>query len=279
MGVVAVPDPRLEKLAAIVKPEKIVPTTIEFVDIAGLVKDAHKGEGLGNQFLAKIREVDAICFVVRAFEDPHVSHVHGRVDPKEDLEVLKLELGLADEQMKERNPTNPDLPRLMLLAKPQIVVVNVDEKTLQKIGNGEWRMENFGLAEQAIPISAKVEGELAALSDQEQGEYLDSLGVKESGLIRVIHEAFRILNLITFFTVNEKEAHAWTVKRGAKAPEAAGKVHSDFAKHFIRAEVIPWDAFVAFNGELGAREHGKMRIEGKEYVVKDGDAIFFRTGA
>jgi small GTP-binding protein len=273
VGVVAVPDHRLDKLAAIAKPEKVTPTTIEFVDIAGLVKGAHKGEGLGNQFLAKIREVDAICFVVRAFEDANVSHVHGKVDPKEDLEVLQLELGLSDEQMKEKNLGNPDLPRLMLLAKPQIVVANVGEQALASFDPAK-----FGLPGHTIPVSAKVEAELATLPDAERQEYLDQLGVSEPGLARVIREAYRVLGLVTFFTVGLKEVRAWTVRKGETAPVAAGKVHSDFQKHLIRAEVISFDDYVRLGGEQQAKQTGKMRVEGKEYVVKDGDIIYFRVG-
>ena len=273
IGVVAVPDERLGKLAAIAKPEKVTPTTIEFVDIAGLVKGAHKGEGLGNQFLAKIREVDAICFVVRAFEDPHVSHVHGKVNPKEDLEVLQLELGLADEQVKEENPSNPDLPRLMLLDKRQLTVANLGESALKSFNPAQ-----FGLPDHAIPVSAKVEAELATLAADEQREYLDHLGIAEPGLNRVIREAYRVLGLVTFFTAGPKEVRAWTVERGSTAPEAAGKIHSDFQAHFIRAEVITFDDYVAQGGEQGAKQAGKMRIEGKEYVVSDGDVIYFRVG-
>jgi ribosome-binding ATPase YchF (GTP1/OBG family) len=277
IGVVVIPDSRLEKLAEIVKPAQVIPATIEFVDIAGLVKGAHKGEGLGNQFLAKIREVDAVCFVLRAFTDPNVPSPYGQVDPKEDLEILRLELGLSDEQVKERNPKNPDLARLMLIAKPQVIVANVDEKMLFKLTT-DYRLltTKFGLPGETIPVCAKVEAELAEFPHDEKQQYLETLGVSEPGLNRLIRQAYRTLGLVTFYTYNEKEARAWTVTAGNKAPEAAGQIHSDFQKGFVRAEVITFPDFVAHSGELGAKEAGKMRIEGKNYVVRDGDIIYFR---
>jgi ribosome-binding ATPase YchF (GTP1/OBG family) len=276
VGIVAVPDPRLEQLTDLVKPEKVTPATVEFVDIAGLVKGAHKGEGLGNQFLAKIREVDAVCFVVRSFTDPKVTHVHGKVDPKEDLEVLKLELGLSDEQMKEKHADNPDLARMMLLSKPQIVVANVDE---QQIANSKSRIADLGLPDHTIPISAKVEAELGNLSDEERTSYLKELGLSEPGLNRLIREAFQVLDLIVFYTAGPKEVRAWPVKNGAKAPEAAGEIHTDFEKGFIRAEVIDFDDYISLGGETKSKQAGKMRVEGKDYQVKDGDIIYFRVSA
>ncbi|RJR31208.1 redox-regulated ATPase YchF [Candidatus Parcubacteria bacterium] len=306
VGVVAVPDERLEKLAIMSKSEKIVPTTIEFVDIAGLVKDAHKGEGLGNQFLANIREVDAILEVVRQFEDKNVTHVAGKVDPQSDKETIDLELIFADMQTlekrlakvsrdakgdnKEAREALPILEKLktgfesgkpareivteekekllikdlnLLTIKPIIYVLNVDEdKILQET--------DF------ITISAKIESELAELSPQEAESFLKELSLDSSGLDKIIKKSYEILDLITFITTGPMETKAWTIKKGAKAPQAAGVIHTDFEKGFIRAEIINWMDLLDCGSETIAKEKGLIRLEGKEYVMQDGDVAHFR---
>ncbi len=322
VGEVAVPDPRLERIAAIASSRDVVPTRISFVDIAGLVRGASKGEGLGNQFLANIREVDAIVHVLRCFEDADITHVEGSVDPLRDAEIIETELMLADleslerrlpllekkaatgdkeakaevavmhkavEQLREGRPARmaaigeeemPRFRRLQLLtAKPVLYVCNVDEDTLAEGGNELVRqVEDKAAREGAgtVMIAAALEEQLAQLSDEEQREYLESLGLEEPGLNRLIRAGYGLLDLITFFTAGPKEARAWTVRRGATAPEAAGVIHSDFQKGFIRAEVISHDDYVSLGGEAAAREAGKLRLEGKDYVVQDGDVMHFR---
>lgn len=309
VGVVEVPDQRLQTLSTISKSEKIISTTIEFVDIAGLVKNAHQGEGLGNQFLANIREVDAIAQVVRAFKDPNVIHVSGEVDPKGDTEVINLELVMADlstvekrlATVKPRLKTGQDktavqqvatLEKLqralqagqairdvaledddlsythelqLLTAKPVLYVINTDE--------GGSAPQNIN---PSISVSAKLEAELADLPITEARVMLTELGLNESGLDKLIHASYKLLNLITFFTSGPMESRAWTVTQGSKAPQAAGVIHTDFEKGFIRAEIIAYDDFVNYHGELGARDAGKLRLEGKEYIVADGDVVHFR---
>jgi ribosome-binding ATPase len=321
VGRVAVPDPRLDKLAAIVPSDKIVPTQLEFVDIAGLVKGASKGEGLGNQFLANIREVDAIAHVLRCFEDGDVTHVAGNIDPVRDAEIVETELMLADlDSLEKRLPAlekrakggdkdaaaeaplvkkaldalrdgrpargvpltadeRPVFQRLQLItAKPMMYVLNVDEASAAT-GNAHSAKaltyaEERGML--AVVISAAIEAEVAQLPAEEQAEFLTSLGLSETGLTRVVRAGYRLLDLVTFFTVGPKEARAWTVRREARAPEAAGVIHTDFEKGFIRAETIAYDDYISLKGESGARDAGKLRLEGKEYAVKDGDVFHFR---
>jgi GTP-binding protein YchF len=321
VGEVGVPDPRLDALAAIGRSAAATPTRLTFVDIAGLVRGASKGEGLGNQFLAHIREVDAVAYVLRCFEDPDVAHVEGRIDPIADAETVETELMLADLESLERRreplvkkaqvgekeaksqltlidralelvragkparlakltaEEEPGYRALQLLtAKPVVYVCNVDEASAAE-GNSMSRAvgERAG-AEDAgcVVISAKIEAEFAALPAEERDAFLHHLGLQEAGLNRLIREGYRVLGLITFFTVGPKEARAWTVARGTKAPRAAGAIHTDFEKGFIRAETIAYGDFVALGGEVPAKEAGKMRLEGKDYVVKDGDVIHFR---
>ncbi|MEK7189315.1 MAG: redox-regulated ATPase YchF, partial [Patescibacteria group bacterium] len=309
VGVVAVPDERLDKLAQISKSEKTIPTTIEFVDIAGLVKGSHKGEGLGNKFLANIREVDAVAHVVRNFKDGKVTHVENRVDPESDEAIIMLELAMADLATVERrlkderskaksgdksavlaagalekikaeldNGTpargadligaeKESVRELSLItAKPMLRVLNVDESEAAR----EPKQAN------EVIISAKIESELAELPPEDARSMMADLGLQASGLDRLITASYGLLNLITFFTSGPKETRAWTVENGSTAPQAAGKIHTDFEKGFIRAEVISWQDFVELGGEHGAKEKGKMRLEGKEYVVKDGDVCYFR---
>ena len=321
VGEVAVPDARLEKLAEIAQSAQVVPTRITFVDIAGLVRGASKGEGLGNQFLANIREVDAIVHVLRCFEDEDITHVEGGVDPLRDAEIIETELMLADlESLEKRVPMlekkaatgdkeakaelsviNPALAQLregrparladigdelrprfrrlqLLTAKPVLYACNVDEDSLPE-GN-EWVEKVRAKAAEegagVVVIAAALEEQLAQLDDGEQREYLESVGLEEPGLARLIRAGYGLLDLITFFTAGPKEARAWTVKRGATAPEAAGVIHTDFQRGFIRAEVISYDDYVACGGEAGARDAGKLRQEGKDYVVQDGDVMHFR---
>lgn len=312
VGVVAVPDERLETIAAIAKTNTIIPTTIEFVDIAGLVAGAHKGEGLGNKFLQHIREVDAIAEVIRSFEDADVTHVAGKADPKDDMETIHLELVMADLQVVEKLAANADklargqdkdaqaelalLTKVqaaleegklantveltsdeqdiarkwnLLTMKPFLIVANTDE------GAAESDVPEFLQQFQPVHISAKIEAELSQLDDADAAEYLKELGMEETGLARLIRRGYETLNLITYFTAGEKEARAWTVTRGALAPEAAGVIHTDFQEKFIRAEVVSYDDFVEFGGWTGAREKGKVRMEGKEYEVQDGDICLF----
>ncbi|OGZ34305.1 MAG: redox-regulated ATPase YchF [Candidatus Portnoybacteria bacterium RBG_19FT_COMBO_36_7] len=315
VGVVEVPDERLTKLAEVSKSKKIIPTIIEFVDIAGLVTGASKGEGLGNKFLSHIREVDAIVQVVRAFSDTNVVNTQGKVDPKADAEIINIELAMADlstvqkriEALKSavKNPTNKEAPRQievsekicqalergqparsvqmtdeekelirdlnLLTIKPVLYVLNTDEN---KSSENPKIDEN---AEQ-IEISAKLEAELADLPQNEAREYLKSLGMLESGLDKLIKANYKLLNLITFLTSGEPETRAWTIRNGAKARDAAGVIHTDFIKGFIKADVIGWQDFVAYGGWPHLKESGKMRLEGKEYVVQDGDVIYFHVG-
>ena len=321
VGRVPVPDPRLDKLMVMAKSAKEIPTVLEFVDIAGLVRGASKGEGLGNQFLANIREVDAIVHVLRCFEG-EVTHVEGSVDPIRDAETVETELMLADldsaakqrdaavkrargndkearerlailepviEALEAGRPARsvpigadqrPLFRQLQLLsAKPVLYAANVEEDAAAS-GNSysalvEHRAAETGSA--CVVISAAIEAEVAALSDlAEKREFLESLGLEETGLARVIRAGYQLLDLITFFTVGPKEARAWTVRRHSKAPQAAGAIHSDFERGFIRAETIAYEDFIACGGENGAKEAGKMRAEGKEYVVQDGDVFHFR---
>ena len=322
-GIVQVPDPRLDALARIVNPERTVPAVVEFVDIAGLVKGASEGEGLGNQFLANIREVDAIVHVVRCFEDPDVQHVMGRVDPVQDREVVNIELGLADLASVEkrldktaRTAKSGDaqarleqrlleaLQRVLADGKPARAVVPIDDEAAayrsfnlltskpvlyaanvaeHEINSGNRFVEALtaSLARdqetaEVVTFSAKVEAELAELAPEDRGEFLESLGLTESGLDRLGHAAYHLLGLQSYFTAGEKEVRAWTVHRGDKAPAAAGVIHSDFEKGFIRAETVTYGDFVRVGGWKPAREQGLARAEGKEYVVQDGDVMLFR---
>lgn len=316
-GIVSVPDTRLSELAAIAKSEKIIPTQLEFVDIAGLVKGASQGEGLGNQFLTHIREVDAIAHVVRCFEDGDITHVEGSINPLRDAEIIETELILSDlesvdkrlpalekkakggdkiaaetvELLKEvravldsgkpaRNIKNPALKNLQLItAKPLMYVCNVKEDEAQNGNSLTKIVEEKAASEGAscVIISAKIESEIAQLgSDEEKLEFLKDIGLTETGLSRLIRAGYKLLNLITFFTVGPKETRAWTVKQGAKAPESAGVIHTDFEKGFIRAETIAFADYVSLKGESGAKDAGKLRLEGKEYVVQDGDVLHFR---
>ena len=322
VGQVAVPDARLEKIAGIAKSAKVVPTQLAFVDIAGLVKGASKGEGLGNQFLGNIREVDAIVHVLRCFEDDDIQHVANKVDPIADAEVVETELMLSDLESLEKRvpaaakratggdkeakilasvlgqaldllrdgkparltePKDDEEARMfaqaqLLTAKPVLYVCNVAEEDAAD-GNA-LSAEVFAKAEregaQAVVVSAAIESELVAMEEADRAEYLTELGLEESGLSRVIRAGYTLLGLNTFFTAGPKEARAWTYPQGAKAPQAAGEIHTDFEKGFIRAETIAYDDYIALNGESGAREAGKLRQEGKEYLVQDGDVMLFK---
>jgi len=320
VGIVPVPDPRLGALAAIAKPEKIVPTTVEFVDIAGLVAGASQGEGLGNKFLAHIREVDAIAHVVRCFEDPDVVHVSGRVDPASDVATIDTELALADLETVERAAQRADkaakamdkdairwreslknirawldggrpvramtldaferdrLRELSLLtAKPVMYVANVDEGGFA--GNPRLAaLEKLAVDEGAVVVAvcAAIEAEISELDESDRAAFLADLGLAEPGLDRIVRAGYRLLGLLTFFTAGPKEVRAWTVRAGATAPQAAGVIHSDFERGFIRAETIAFDDYVACKGDAGAREAGRLRLEGKEYVVREGDVFHFR---
>jgi GTP-binding protein YchF len=320
VGVVEVPDPRLAKLAAIDKPQKVIPAIVEFVDIAGLVAGASKGEGLGNQFLANIRETDAIANVVRCFENPNVVHVASKIDPISDIEVIHTELALADLQSVDKalqrysrnvragekdaiklvallervekaldglHPAralgfNADemallKPLALLTGKPALYIANVAEHGFE--GNPLLERVKAYAAKEGAPvvaISAKLEAEIADLPDDEKEIFLADMGMTEPGLNRLIHATYDLLGLLTFFTTGKDEVRAWTVRKGATAPQAAGAIHTDFEKGFIRAEVIAYDDYVRLNGEAGAKEAGKMRLEGKDYVVKDGDVMHFR---
>jgi ribosome-binding ATPase len=320
VGEVGVPDPRLDRLAGIAKSAAVVPTRLTFVDIAGLVRGASQGEGLGNQFLSHIREVDAVAYVLRCFEDPDVTHVEGRIDPIADADTVETELMLADLESLERRceplqkkaksgekdakaqlalidkalalvregrparqaqlsleEERPFRQLQLLTAKPVLYVCNVDEAWIggnalsRKVG-ARARAEGAG----SVTICAKIEAELASLSEPDRQDYLAHLGLAEPGLNQLIREGYRLLDLITFFTAGPKEARAWTVPAGTKAPRAAGAIHTDFERGFIRAETIAYNDYVSTGGELGAKEAGKMRLEGKEYVVKDGDVLLFR---
>ncbi|MFZ1904568.1 MAG: redox-regulated ATPase YchF [Steroidobacteraceae bacterium] len=320
VGVVPVPDPRLEQLAAIARPEKIVPTTVEFVDIAGLVAGASQGEGLGNQFLAHIREVDAIAHVVRCFESTDVIHVAGKIDPLSDVDIVDTELALADlatlekgleravkaarsgdkdavrrRTLLERVKTQLDAARpvraltlaeeerrelrelQLLTAKPVMYVANVAENGFRDnplLAAVEERARAEGAV--TVAVCAAIEAEIAQLDEAERSEFLAELGLAEPGLNRVIRAAYTLLGLQTFFTAGPKEVRAWTVRVGASAPQAAGVIHTDFERGFIRAEVIAFADYVAGRGEAGAKEAGKLRLEGKEYVVQEGDVMHFR---
>jgi GTP-binding protein YchF len=320
VGVVPVPDPRLEKLAAIVHPEKILPTTVEFVDIAGLVAGASKGEGLGNKFLAHIREVDAIAHVVRSFENDDIIHVAGKIDPASDIEVINTELALADldsverayqKALKAAKAADKDAVRMrdllervrlqlnqakavrllkldvhdhallrdlhLLTDKPVMYVANVDEGGFTDNPRLD-RVREIAKLEGAIvvPICAAIEAEIAQLEEVDRAEFLAELKLDEPGLNRVIRGGYSLLGLQTYFTAGVKEVRAWTVHAGATAPQAAGVIHTDFERGFIRAEVIAYDDFIKFKGEAGAKEAGKLRLEGKEYIVKEGDVMHFR---
>ncbi|MFZ1852827.1 MAG: redox-regulated ATPase YchF [Nitrosomonas sp.] len=320
VGIVEVPDPRLQKLSEIVKPQKIQPAIVEFVDIAGLVAGASKGEGLGNKFLANIRETDGIVNMVRCFVNDNVVHVAGKVDPISDIEIIQTELSLADlatvektllreskvaksgskdaiklcgllEKMQahldQGNPARTlDLdkeekqllqPLCLLTAKPAIYVANVDDHGLQENPLLE-RVKQFAAKEGApvVPICATLEAEIAELSDEDKKVFLVDLGLEEPGLNRLVRAGYELLGLQTYFTAGVKEVRAWTIHKGDTAPQAAGVIHTDFEKGFIRAEVISYDDFIGYHGEHGAKEAGKMRLEGKEYIVKDGDVMHFR---
>jgi ribosome-binding ATPase len=322
-GIVQVPDPRLDQLARIVKPERTVPAVVEFVDIAGLVKGASEGEGLGNQFLANIREVDAVVHVVRCFEDDDVQHGIGSVDPVRDREIVNIELGLADLASVEKRldkttraarsadpqaklelrvleavrdalaagrpartvvPGEEEAPAYrsfnLLTAKPVLYAANVAEHEIA-IGNRfvsalHAALERDAETAEIVTFSAKVEAELAELAPEDRGEFLQSLGLTESGLDRLAHAAYHLLGLQSYFTAGEKEVRAWTIHRGDKAPAAAGVIHSDFEKGFIRGETVAFEDFVRLGGWKPAREQGLARAEGKEYVVQDGDVMLFR---
>jgi len=321
VGEVAVPDPRLEKLAALAKSVEIVPTRLTFVDIAGLVRGASKGEGLGNQFLGNIREVDAIAHVVRCFEDPDVTHVENRIDPIADIETIETELMLADLDSlekrvdslgkkgkggdKEARETLDLIERALVLLRdgkparlvarkpeeekafhmlglitslPVLYVCNVDEGSAATGNAFSRQVEERASREGAgcVAISAKIEAEIAVLSREDRAEYLAAVELSEAGLDRLIRAGYALLDLVTYFTDGPKETRAWTVTRGTRAPQAAGVIHTDFERGFIRAEVIAYDDYIRYGGEAGARESGKLRLEGKEYVVNDGDVMHFR---
>jgi GTP-binding protein YchF len=321
-GRVAVPDPRLEKLAAIAKSAQILPTQLEFVDIAGLVRGASKGEGLGNQFLGNIREVDAIAHVLRCFDDENITHVDGGIDPIRDADTVDTELMLSDLDSLEKRMANltkkargqdkdakamlalmgklyqglsdgkparavegltdlekASLPSMQLItAKPVLYVCNVDEGDAATGNALTERVAERAAEEDAayVIVSAAIESEIIALDDAEKKEFLSDLGLEEAGLTRMIRAGYGLLDLLTFFTVGPKEARAWTVRKGAKAPQAAGVIHTDFERGFIRAETISYNDYIACNGESGARDAGKLRIEGSDYKVVDGDVFHFR---
>lgn len=324
IGIVSVPDKRLEKIATIIPTEKVIPAIVEFVDIAGLVEGASKGEGLGNRFLASIREVGVLIHVVRCFEDPDIIHVANKVDPQRDIEIINIELALADletvekrierhqrslrlgsEASKEAKAILPLLERIkealsdsiairnlnlnedehkalsdlhLITIKPLIYVCNIDEDAIVSGNKYTKIVSKIAKKEKsaAINICGKIEAELAALSVDEQKEFLEDLGLKESALVQLIHTGYKTLNLNTFFTVGSDEDRAWTIKNGTKAPQAARTIHTDFEKGFIRAEVYHCDDLFKYKSEQKVREAGKLRLEGKEYVVKDGDIIRFR---
>ncbi|MCC2980304.1 MULTISPECIES: redox-regulated ATPase YchF [unclassified Sphingomonas] len=322
VGNVGVPDPRLQKLAEVAKSAKIIETQLAFVDIAGLVRGASKGEGLGNQFLGNIREVDAIVHVLRCFEDGDVTHVEGKVDPIADAETVETELMLSDleslekrvpnlvkkgqqgdkeakigasvlgqtlELLREGKPARLTQPKdveearvfaqaQLITAKPVLYVCNVEEANAATGNAHSARVFEKAAAEgaEAVVVSAAIEAEIATMPAEDRAMFLGELGLEETGLARVIRAGYKLLNLLTFFTVGPKEARAWTVPAGSKAPQAAGEIHTDFERGFIRAETIAYDDYVALGGEAGAREAGKLRQEGKEYVVHDGDVMLFR---
>ena len=319
VGIVEVPDLRLEVIAEIAQPQKVVPAVVEFVDIAGLVAGASKGEGLGNKFLANIRETDAIAHVVRCFEDPNVVHVAGKIDPVSDIETINTELALADLESVDKqlakyekvaqsggdkdaqrlvaalkkirevlNAGRPARtaqlskeeqavirPLFLLTMKPTMYVANVGDEGSQPLLE---RVNAYAAKEGApvVPISASIEAQIADLSDEDKKLFLEDMGMDEPGLNRVVRAAYQLLGLQTYFTAGPKEVRAWTVRAGATAPQAAGVIHTDFERGFIRAEVASYDDFVEHGGELGAKEAGKLRLEGKDYTVRDGDVIHFR---
>ncbi|UGA54111.1 redox-regulated ATPase YchF [Vibrio sp. VB16] len=319
-GIVPVPDLRLDALAKIVNPQKILPTTMEFVDIAGLVAGASKGEGLGNKFLANIRETDAIGHVVRCFEDENIVHVAGKISPLDDIEIINLELALADLDTCERAIhrqakrakggdkdakfevivlekllpilTEGGMARTVQLAKEELKAVDylnfLTLKPTMYIANvSEDGFENNPFLDQVrkfaenennvvVPVCAAIESELSELDDEDRAEFLEDMGIEEPGLNRVIRSGYDLLTLQTYFTAGVKEVRAWTIPIGATAPQSAGKIHTDFEKGFIRAEVVGYDDFIQFSGESGAKEAGKWRLEGKDYIVKDGDVVHFR---
>jgi GTP-binding protein YchF len=321
VGEIAVPDPRLEKLAVLAKSAEIIPTRISFVDIAGLVRGASKGEGLGNQFLANIREVDAIIHVVRCFEDTDVTHVEGKIDPIADIDTIETELMLADleslekrtdalekkakgndkeaketlglvnralallregkpARLMERKPEEEKLFHSLglLTSTPVLYACNVEEASAAT-GNAFSRKVEARAKEEgamSVVISAKIESEIAMLPPDERADYLAAVGLNETGLDRLVQAGYALLHLVTYFTAGPKEARAWTITKGTKAPQAAGVIHTDFEKGFIRAETISYGDYIANNGETGAKEAGKMRLEGKDYVVADGDVMHFR---
>lgn len=322
-GIVTVPDERLIKISDMVKPQKLIPATVEFVDIAGLVKGAAQGEGLGNKFLANIRECDAIVHVLRNFEDSEVTHVEGDVNMVRDMEIIESELILADlaslekrleKFKKEKNGAPNDKEILgkevlytklkegfesgvqarnieittdekpwakelfLLTIKPVIYVVNIAESDAGNFETQEKEARDVLKSEDVIALSAQVESEVLGLADSEQQEYLESLGLTDPGLDRLIRLGYKTLGLMSYFTAGEKEVRAWTVRIGSTAPVAAGEIHTDFEKNFIRAEVISYDDYIELGGESGAKEKGKMRVEGKEYIVQDADVVYFRIG-
>ncbi len=320
VGVVEVPDPRLQALADIVKPERVLPTVMEFVDIAGLVAGASKGEGLGNQFLSHIRETDAIAQVVRCFENPDVVHVDGAINPVSDAETINTELALADlesaergldkarkqsksgdkdakaraavlekivAQLSEGNPIRAlDLDSAekkiirefnFITAKPMMYIANVDESGFSDNPLlDQIRQHAEAEGAQVVPVCAAIESEIAELDDADKAEFMADLGLDEPGLGRVIRAGYSLLDLLTFFTAGEKEVRAWTVKRGSTAPQAAGVIHTDFEKGFIRAETMAYDDFIKYGGEQGCKDAGKLRLEGKDYIVHEGDIMHFR---
>lgn len=321
VGEVAVPEARLNSLAAIVGSKEIIPARMNFVDIAGLVRGASKGEGLGNQFLANIRECDAIAYVLRCFENDDITHVEGKIDPLSDMETVETELMLADLESLEKRIPNlekkakggdkeskqvlalcieakklldegkparlyiPDEEdkkawemMMLLTSKPVLFVCNVDEESAASGNDYSKHVTDFAKAQnaEAVVICAQTEADLASLSDEEAKEYLEAIGLEEPALNKLIKSGYDLLGLQTYFTVGPKEARAWTIHKGWTAPKSAGVIHGDFEKGFIRAETIGYEDFIKFNGESGAKENGKMRLEGKDYIVKDGDVMHFR---
>jgi len=319
-GIVPVPDPRLDKLEEIVNPERVIPTTMEFVDIAGLVEGASKGEGLGNKFLANIRETDAIGHVVRCFVDENIIHVSGKIDPKDDIEIINTELALADLESCDRSilriakkakggdkDAKFELPVLekikahlendgmvrgldlekeekeaiaylnFLTGKPTMYIANVAEDGFE---DNEYLDIVRAIAEKenavVVPVCASIESEISELDEEDKADFLEAIGQEEAGLDRVIYSGYQLLHLQTYFTAGVKEVRAWTVKIGATAPQAAGVIHTDFERGFIRAEIVSYDDFIEFNGEAGAKDAGKWRLEGKKYITQDGDVIHFR---
>ena len=279
VGVVDVPDERLEALAQLYHTNKIVPATIEFVDIAGLVEGASKGEGLGNKFLSHIREVDAIVHVVRCFDNEKIIHVSGSINPKRDIEVINLELVLADLETVNKRFEKAQKMLKVGASKPIIYVANIAEDEIGKPEN-EYVKQVVEIANsegaEVISLSAKIEEELAALPQEERAIFKEELGITQSGLEKLVSASYNLLGLMSFLTAGEKEVRAWTIKKGSKAPEAAGKIHSDFEKGFIKAEVVKFQDLMDCGSYLAAREKGKVRIEGKDYVVQDGDIMLFR---